>query len=630
MEKYSLAAIALIAFVLVGSIVYFSPNLFRATVLSVSQINIDPQGYEDSTTKEWRGSFWTIIMTTDCTDQVSAYKFDKTESEKGTNTIGDKKLVPQSTVTIKIDPQQPYWERPLEIKSVTVTPKTFGMGRNKLAGAAWKWTDTGIPVGAVYSNHYEWGTGYWIVHTPFIVTILKNDVQIGQKIIDTIGATSIIRIPDSGDEYVAISDLGKLGTGYGEPQLGDIMFFSMDNVFEKTTASYNLVKYDGGGSYSDAVWAEQKVTGTQSYSTYWFGTSRWNDDKSPQAWRPFGDDWDFYGTGDIGGWIRADDTWNHRAKPVQPKVLERADPSFMSLVEYLSSKNVAEKDLHVWKQAKSPEIVSESVTGSKKLRVYLPFGSVNSLIKVQISTELADTIVWQPQVANIKITSMPDLGDIGDRKTGTITIKQESTVASSGTVSLTVSPTTAPLSINPPSQGTGAMNPLDIKTLTYEVLNLGCTEDTSFTITATVTNSLGATTDTESVTGTLKPKGSGETVLTVYTYDDETKEKVSGVQITAVFDSQSKSGITSDGSITWNLGSAQPSVTITSAETLTYKSKTVTKQLVAGINSVEIWLIKQGEDGKSWLEQYWWLVLVAVVIVVVIFVVIVAYKKEWI
>jgi len=636
----SLVLLILASSIITGLIKISLPGM---TVLSVSKIEIDPQnGYEDKVTGEWKGSFWVITMLTDCTDQVAAYTFDKTESEKGTNTIGDKTLVPQSTITIKIDPQQPYWERPLELKSVTVVPATYtGYQHRAMIGSTLPSNE--LIAGELISGHYEWGTGYWIAHTPFLVTILKNGVKISDPIlIDTLGVPKTYRIPNTGEEYLTISDLGKLAVGYGEPQLGDVMFFSMDYIFKKDLASFNLVKYDDGATYKDiGYYRLYETVDKSSYSVYWYGFLRWNADhygfpikNTPAPWI---DEETMVDADKYGGWINADTTLDFVRNPIKPVIFktEKASAlplnkqSFLSLTEYLVDKGVTLIDPWVWKDSTKPEVITESATGAKKLRVYLPFGSMNSLITIKISTELADTIVWQPQAANIKITSMPDLGDIGDRKLGSITLKQESAVASSGIISLTVIPTTAPLSINPPSFGTGTMNPGDIKTFTYEVVNLGGDANVPFTITAVITNSLGAVTDTGTASGTLLPKGvGGETILTVYTMDDKSKEKVSGITITITYDSQSKTDVTSDGSRTWNLGSITPTVTITSAETPTFKSKTVSQKLVAGPNTVYLWLIRQGTIEIDNTLMYILIAGTIISVIIVIAVILIWYWKK--
>ena len=633
MEKEKIIAVAIAVTILSGVIMWqFSERLRPYTLLSVSEIKVEPQGYEGAD-GEWKGSFWSILMTTDFTDTVGAYKFDESEAEKGDDTVDGEKLVPQSSIEIKIDPHQPYYERPLEIKSTTVTPKTYGAWAN-MWGQWGKKKD--VSIDPVYSGHYEFGTGDWTLHTPFTVTVLKNGVSIGSETIDTVGGVQTVKI-GSGSEYVTITDLGKLGTGYGEPQIGNVLYFADDAIFKADTYARNLIKYDGTGSLEEMEgWGDDIYRSTgESFSVYWFGDARWgtygDDDKSPCGFTY----WDrmtpeLYKEDELGGWGYLSD-WSR--KPIAPPILvgDKADlpdvknddkSRYKCLTEYLSYKGVKDVTYPSW-------LSKREVTDDLKMRLYLPFSSANSLIKIQISTELADTIVWQPQVANIKIISFPDLGDISDRKTSYVEVKQESTVASAGTIWLTVDPATAPLSVNPITIGTGTMQPGETKKIPYEILNLGWSEETKLdcTITAEVTNSLGDVTDTATATFSLLQKGVGETTLTVYTLDKETLEYVSGITVTATYDSESKSGITSDGSISWSFGAVQPSVTVTSAETAKYQSASETELLTAGPNSITLELVKHGEEAPWW-EEYWWVIVLAIAVVIVI-ILIVVYKKWW-
>ena len=43
------------------------------TVISVSHLNIDPQGYLDPNDNEWSGSFWSIEMLVDVSDQIAGF-----------------------------------------------------------------------------------------------------------------------------------------------------------------------------------------------------------------------------------------------------------------------------------------------------------------------------------------------------------------------------------------------------------------------------------------------------------------------------------------------------------------------------------------------------------------------------
>jgi len=585
--------------------------LFKGTVLSVSNITIEPQGYEDPATGEWKGSFWVILMTTDMSDQVASYKFDEAESEKGTNTIGDDTLVPQSTVTIRIDPEQPYYERELEIQQVMVSPKTSGAWANAFGGWG-KMSEEDATCEPVYSGHYEFGVGSWTLHTPFKVTVLKNGVQIGEKTINTVGGTGIYRIPETGDEYVHITDLGKLGTGYGEPQIDNLLYFSNDYIFEADAYARNLIKFDGTGGLSGSdVSAFQSQDG-ESYSTYWFGTLRWADDKTPAGFldRP-GLTPSLVDSDDFGGWARRDD-WarNAVAPPIFPGDKPTGKMAFMSLMEYLTYKGISKVSMPNW-------LNRIEVTDDKKMRLYMPFGAVSSLITVKISTELADTIVWQPLVANFEITEFPDFGDIADRITTTITIKCLEG-GGSGTIWLSKEPEDAPISINPLTIGTGSMKAGDIKTFDVEILNLGTEQEISGRLRAGVKNALGTETDHAYAKFKLLKKTGAETILTVKTIYQEDKSVVTGITITVEYAEQSKSGITNtagQGLITFSLGSYEGNVDITSASTDIYKSQSATAHVTAGQQTTVVLELYKYDEPEPEIP---WLLIIAVLVVVIV------------
>lgn len=599
------------------------------TIISVSKVEIDPQGYADPATSEWKGSFWIVTMLTDMTEQVAAIKLGNDDGEPGSTYVegsdGTKKystdtvqtgeqVVPQSTVVVKIDPGQPYYERPLEIQQGEYVSDAWGGWMNTLGQAG----KTSNHVSNLDFLHYEWGTGDWTLHTPFKVTLLKNDVEVATETIDTVGGTKIYRIPETGDEYIHITDLGKLGTGYGEPQLGEILYFSSDYVFQADTTSRKLITHDAGESpHSDADqpngWS---VYGVDAYSVYWYGYGRWKDDDTSGPYE-HGDGLDaLVDDGEYGGWeLNQIDAWTWEGRPEKPVVFPGNKPTLMThdcLTEWLDHKGVKRATMPSW-------LDKMVITYDKKMRLYMPFGSVSSVITIKISTELADTIVWQPLVANFEITDFPDLGDIADRKTSTIKVKCLEG-SGSGTIWLTKSPEDLPISINPPTIGMGNMAPGTEKTFEYEILNLGCEQDTEFSITASVTNALGTETDTATVEGTLLEKTGAETVLTVKTVYQGDGSAVTGIVITVQYAENSKSGLTNtqgQGTITFSLGSYEGSVKVTSASTATYKPKEVTVNVVSGQQTTVVLELYKYEDPElDWMQYLPWLLLAVAVTVV--------------
>lgn len=605
------------------------------TIFSVSKVEIDPQGYIDPATNEWKGSFWIVTMTADVADQVAGIKLINPtgepgntyiETDDGTKAYADdtlatgERVVPQSTITIKIDPLKPYWERPLEIQSGQYASEAWGGWVNVAQYGRTTESSTALPY-----VHKKWGTGSWTQHTPFEVSVLKNDIPIGPAVtIDTIGGTEVRRIPETGEEHIYLTNLGKLQTGYGEPQLGEILYFSSDYIFRADTTSENYIKYDAGQSpaYDAEQWGSPyTVYGVDAYSVYWYGYGRWEQDSTPAPYTHSG----LVDGSTIGGWNTVQvDAFTWRDDPITPVVFPGDKTpemgNFMSLMEWLDSKSVSRVAMPQW-------LDSLEITENDWMRLYMPYGAASSLITLKISTELADTIVWQPQVANFDITAFPDLGDISDRKTSSITVTCLEG-AGSGTITFNTNPENLPISLDPPVIGTGSMSAGDVKTFNYEILNLGIADDTAGTITGTIKNSLGTTTDTATASFTLLQKTGSETILTVKTIYQGDKSPITGIVINIEYAEQSKSGLTDtsgQGVITFSLGSYSGDVRITSASTATYRPKELTVQVTAGKQTTIILeLYKFSENPFDWTQFLPWVLLIGVTVPVVFFM----YKKR--
>ena len=591
--RTSLIVVAIVLALGLALLINYQLNFYPTTVLGISNIYIDPQGYEDGTTKEWRGSFWNVLMTVYNNETVASYKFNRAVS--GTYN-GDKvtlangtvvKLEPTSTIEIKILPLQPYWERSLELQSYEVLKDAHGWYWD---GYWARWSEQTNELAKGFSvDTWKFLSGEsWVCHTPFTVIILKNNIEIGRKEnIDTIGGIETLKIPETGSEYVTITNLGKLITGYGQPT-EDILMLSSDYIFRYSDNLIQTIKYDG--------------TSSNKYFDYWYGGEKTS----------VGDPYPMFNYNLYPGW-NGRDWWTliYHYYDLDPMTANEFDdnlsttPYGKSLVNYLSQ-YFTKTDVWLWKQAKQPAVINN------KMRIYLPYGSMNSLITVKISSELADTIVWKPQVGNFKITEVSPLGEMGDRKFGYVKVKQESNVLSTGTLWFSVEPSSLPVSVNPVTQAfTLAPNVTDI--LVFEIVNLGSTITQSGVLRAKITNSLGSVTDTRDMPFTLLQKVSSETILTIYTIDKQTREPVSGISVAVSWDSQSKSGITSEGSVSWNLGSIQPLVTVVTAETPLYKTASAAKALSNGQNSITLELIRQGAVEPP---DYRWIIIAIIVIAI--------------
>jgi len=490
----------------------------KSTPLSVSNIYIEPTGYEDPSTNEWKGSFWIISAVTNTKESYLFHQFNETESGLyGQNKIGNKTIVPTATIKITITPGQPYWEIPLQAKTYMVYPETYGTWINKITKDCGKIVEEKVP--ALYVTVLE-STGSWKQHTPFDVKVEKiGDKQFTNIThIDTFGGTVdiVIRNPADMAEKLIITSLGQLSTGYDAPP------FNVITVFNKTG---EYIPFDGEYVRKAIEYGRNTTSGVAifdySYAFYWFGggsifTSK--DGKPVQCWddtykSPAHYVWRHLPTGDykspaeeldnnpFSGLYRADDFWNYRIIPLPASVFDdnpNTTPYGYSLVNYIKQYVSREIDLDLdWNQGW--EIIASNLT----LRVKLPKGATSSLITIKISAELADSVVYQPIVANGKVeqafwdSTKTTKGVIKDKDVAVLKVKQYASQSAKITVTPTV-PTNIPILISP-QMDSAIVDPNAMHTFQFEIRNLGTQNNQSSTITFTVTNDLGNVTDTVSL-----------------------------------------------------------------------------------------------------------------------------------
>jgi hypothetical protein len=611
----SIAVIILIGSVL-GTLFYADPSIFNGllgnSILSVSTINIEPKGYEGN--GEWKDSFWTVLMLTDINDQVGAYKFDKAtlDATPGSKQINGQTIDPTATITVKIIPQQPYYLKALATFSSPVYPATQTFMVNKITQQS-QWFAT-VPKMDISYN--LWGEQYWELHTPFQIQVLKNGAVIVDQSFDTLGTTQTVtlRNPNNSAEWLSIKDLGKLSSGYEEPQFGEIVMFSPDTIFRKTNSLMDTINYNSASDFT--------------YSNYWFGGGNYYTQEGSVVQKdPNGAPGGFIRTGTntplmdhlFPGNYRADDLGNYKVVPLAAKAwVDQSggyfNPSGKSLMNYLKtavSSKPAESaitDLDAYHQG-------AQVRSDNKVQVNLPFGASSSLVTMQISTELADAIVYEPLVADIRIDGFSWVqGDqIGDSSTLKVDVSQHSTITSTATVTVLLN-SYHPVQVTPASQqvtlGAGESTSIFIN-----VLNTGAQEVTTGTLTVTVADSLGGQTDSETIQYTLLPRGVGSSQLTVFTVDKITKALVSGITCTVAYGQNTPTGVTSSGSFSLDLQGYTGPVTVTSVETADYHIASASKTIGLGMNTLTLEVLAQGAvDPKPALP--WTLILIVVGVVV--------------
>ena len=600
----------------IGVLILASSLLLPITIISVSKIEIRPEGYVDEN-NEVRESFWVVTMVTTCTDKAVAWKFCN-ESDRYKYYKGEEVSL-ASELEIIIDPEPPYWTRPLEVHSHQVYPQTYGFATD-IWGKREKTSDV-IPSLSV--NSYQFGArsdvpNVWTIHTPFWITLKKNGVELDKQYMDTIGIVETIKLVNPSDpenEYIVVENLGKIGTRYGQPSVTNILCIEkqLGYIFSGSDQVENKINYD-------AV--------DLSYSNYWFGggkyytgsqgwiVERWSDDGSPahhivdyaSPWKtPFVvKDEAFPGN------ARYD---QYKAYPIKADIWQdnpNTNPYGKSLVNYLKRYHNT-LDVDAWK-------CGAEITDDNFLKVNVPFASESSVITVRISTELADTVVWRPQISNVQFVSCEwETGgtdaDIQDRLNAVLTVKQHSSVKSTATIKPILETLGQPVTINPAAH-TVDLVPNDETTVKFEFLNLGTAQDQPRNIiTFVIENTLGDETDRASLTFVLKAKGVAETILTVYTIDAETEMGVGGIPVTITYDSSTQLGYTIDGTVVFDLEGVEGQVPVESSETLVYQSASDVATVKAGEpNKVTLRLYKKGVIPPPPPDYTWFLIILSVAI----------------
>jgi len=623
------AVLILIAFIATQ----FYP-LAMLSLFSVSQINLQKQGYEDLETHEWKDSYWVIGLVTDTLEHYEglSYTFNNEEAQ-GANTVGDKTLVVNSEIKITIIPEKPYYERSMEYVIYNVYPKTYGTYMNKLHhGVIGKLTDTSID--GLNATVLQFTDESWKLHTPFKVQLYKNGELKAEKRFNTVGGTETVVLVIGSDEELKLQNLGKLGTGLGEPSFGDLIVFDTAHIFKVQGSILNEIQYD-----KDAY----------SYSRYWFGggtyyyavatygsgpVMRLNDGTPAHYWQWGGvnepvENYMFPGV------YREDTTLDYHMKPIAADIFKdkpkdqpgTGNPFGYSLVNYLANerghKLYVLQDFDEYNQG--VEIVDN------KMRIYLPLSSFNNLVTVWISTEIADAVVYQPVPAKGVITDIHWLasGSISDKDIASVTIKQEG--HDRGRITITASGMRGyPMTVSPVTDSV-ILNYGETYTFFFTVENLGAGSVQSGNLRFTLTNDEGEETDSETLGFELKPQTGDRTLLTVNLHDKE-GYRPSGILVTVNYGVESKSGVASNGYVTFDLGSYTGSVSVATQETDVYRSASTTANVATGQNSVFLQLEKKAEKPTLWEHVRQWIMansaVVATAAVVTVAIIVVAVRKR--
>jgi len=486
----------------------FGPQL---SLLSVSQVTIQPTGSADSTGK-WTGSFWIVTGTVDASESSIFYQLDPSAS----GTVNNQVINPKATIKITFTPMQPYYQRALVYHTIQVVsdvhPASYWY-----QGGYWVYDDYGgdyyVPaseswiekqydiVPQLNLGYYTFATSIWEQHTPFQVTVTKikadgsTDFTV-TKTIDTLGGVNnvIITNPNDASQQIVISDLGKIGTGYSQPTFSDnmILLDASHNVIDKDNNLMNIIGYDRSDSsysvhfYGGREWRWQDGTPKPPTPDMWWSIFNLGPDYNyPKNYPGWGVTYNDYSTYGLQYW-----TYDYSVKPA----------SIDDLKNYLKSLNyVVDTDLNAqtWGQGVS--------IGDNVLRVNMPGGSASSLITMKISTEMADSYVYQPSYGAFTISDTSWSSGSSTLKynvASQLNVKVKCT--SPGTFNLEASSSTTDLSITPAAIS-DTLASGDEKSYSFTVKNTGVSTTTTGVISLALKDSSGTVDDSKTLSFTLEP-----------------------------------------------------------------------------------------------------------------------------
>lgn len=630
-----LVASAVVAFI------YIAPNLQQNSLILAQPINIDFSGSQvgNKITK----SFWSVVLTASYSDQVSFYQLNAGT----TGTWNGQNVTVQNNVKIMVDPSQPYYERSIETYSPVVTPIAR---RNWISAAFSNGRDQSPYVNSLTFQGFRTTSSDWILHTPYTVTVYVNGSKVGEQVIDAVGVvnqgTNIalgkeVKVGDL-TNYVMLENLGSLQGSAFPPYWTSLVGWSNQYMYLNSPTVQKAINSpyptgNGGSATRGNLGARTNYEGT--YAWYWFGDER-NGIVYNSYWTDDGSACPIYDNGVTASFATAPG-WKldpnpplgySRVDPVAPVLYpsgltqEQRNNGVLSLTQFLEGTVRAQKIdgslMPSWEKDTNKVLILPSLG---QMRIYLPYNYYNPLLNIRISSDIANTVVWEPPVSNIKIANAPsDLGHIADKQTVSVTLRQDSTQASGGYVKIEEVTNGASLGFEPQSWGTGTMQPNEQKTFTFDVHNLMTAATTPFSFKLNVYNNLNELKDSRTITGILDPKVGSGSQLYVTAKDISTTLDVVGIHFVASWDqTNQKDGYTPT---TIDFNGATPYVTIYSDANDYYEEGSATIQMQAGLNRVELQLAPK--DYVPPPEINWWWVVIGIFVAVLLIVAVAARSKK--
>lgn len=584
----------IIVILLIGVLLTLGPNMLGATTISISRIEVDPQG--GAVGSEWVGGFWNIVCVINANEYLAGVQLPEgTEASLNNGGTIPTSLVTNADIQITIDPGQPYLIRGLVEKQTSAAPAAKGS-----AGAIQP---------SLTLSYYDWSEPQWRIVTPFTVNVYKDGSLVGSKTIDMAGKEYNQFIPTS-EGNIRIENLGLLGSNYVGFSTPSIVLVKNNPYCYEQAQVIDLLNWRSGAS--------------ATFAKNWYGMTVQNIDGTDYAVNP-----SIVLQMQLTNVYLNNPGWscNHGiSTPIMPQV-----NNILYYLQGLGRVNLFDTTFstrangNTGSAFQSVDLVKDSLGKATAMKLYVPWGAYGSpTVNIRVPTELADTWVDQPVETTPKISAVWEktgttTSDILGSNRIAVTVTNIGELA--GTARLTASSNNNNMQVTPTEMTIPNLEPNVPQTVYFSAANLGVSEQVNNLQVTIKAYSSYTNTEKDSVTLTanlLPTLADGTTTLIVRAVEKGTNTGITNLQLHLIYPPDG-AGLTKDiftgyngyttslVLTTINGGAYTGQVVIQGVETSIYKSSSMTFNCVSTA-TYEAVLEVERKDVEY--DDYGWLIYV--------------------
>ena len=323
--------------------------------------------------------------------------------------------------------------------------------------------------------------------------------------------------------------------------------------------------------------------------------------------------------------------------------LDRADPTGLSIVNYLASSNPKTGVYKDYAVRENPDVWGAGCGGrvggySDGLGVAIPQTARAWAYTLDISTQLVDTIIVNNNYINVQIVDIQqDRTDISAQSSATVTATLKNMDNFAGEIShgFEIPPLIASSCTTTGDGGGLHFEANEQKTVTLHIVNTGNLPENvnNQQLKYRITNTAGAETDARMLTfNFLQGIGQPETQLNINCVEADTNNRLNGLIAKVYYGTRGneyQSFSTQDGSVSFNLGYYTGAVTLIVEDPQhRYDDKKEYFNVAEGVNSKTLVFAQNQNDGNWWENMYLWIALAGVATVITLMGGIIYYKRK--